>query len=254
VRSACGFPYILPMRNSVYFTVDLEQDCPPYMSSMRGMEEGFPRLLALLDELGIHATFFTTGDVARRYPHHIRQLIAGSHELGGHGMTHARFTALSMSAARAEIEESTAILRSFAAVRSFRAPYLALREDQLELLVTAGYEVDASLARYKPAHWMTRRRVSPLVRLHASTTPSLMRLPRRVREPVLASLTDPVVLFVHPWEFVDLSREKSLPFDCRFNTGDIALRRLREVLTFFQRRDAHFHPVVHAAQHMAAAA
>ena len=42
-------------------------------------------------------------------------------------------------------------------------------------------------------------------------------------------LSDPVVLFVHPWEFVDLTRER-LRYDCRFRTGDVALRCLREVI------------------------
>jgi hypothetical protein len=64
-------------------------------------------------------------------------------------------------------------------------------------------------------------------------------LPAVVRDPWLAALRDPVVLFVHPWEFVDLTRER-LRYDCRFRTGDVALRCLREVITSFAGRGASF--------------
>jgi hypothetical protein len=70
-------------------------------------------------------------------------------------------------------------------------------------------------------------------------TSSVLRLPAIVRDPWLARLSDPVVLFVHPWEFVDLTRER-LRWDCRFRTGDVALRCLREVIASFRRRGARF--------------
>jgi hypothetical protein len=68
----------------------------------------------------------------------------------------------------------------------------------------------------------------------------VLRLPRWIRDPWLLALADPVVLFVHPWEFVDLTRER-LRYDCRFRTGDVALRCLREVIELFAARGASFH-------------
>jgi hypothetical protein len=73
----------------------------------------------------------------------------------------------------------------------------------------------------------------------ASATSSVLRLPRRLREAYLAALSDPVVLFVHPWEFVDL-RDTDLRLDCRFNTGDVALARVRDTLRWLARRGARF--------------
>jgi len=67
----------------------------------------------------------------------------------------------------------------------------------------------------------------------------VLRLPAVVRDPWLARLRDPVVLFVHPWEFVDLRRER-LRLDCRFRTGDIAVRCLRDVIRSFRARGARF--------------
>ena len=41
---------------------------------------------------------------------------------------------------------------------------------------------------------------------------------RLIRNPILWALKRPVVLFVHPWEFIDLTRSQ-IPFDCRYRTG-----------------------------------
>src|SRR5438270_873188 len=73
----------------------------------------------------------------------------------------------------------------------------------------------------------------------AGVTSSVLRLPRLLREAYLSALSGPVVLFVHPWEFVDL-RHTNLRLDCRFNTGETALLRVRAVLRFFARRGARF--------------
>lgn len=219
----------------VCITVDFEPDCPPYLSStFRGIEEGAPGLLSLFAALGVRATYFTTGEVASRYPDAVRALVQDGHELACHGVTHTAFDTLDERSARWEIERSAELLRAFAPVTSFRAPYLRFPEPYVRLLEGAGFALDSSLAKYKRSY-RAPRLPTTLVRIPASTTSSVLRLPRAIRDPWLLSLRDPVVLFVHPWEFVDLRRER-LRLDCRFRTGSTALRCLREVVQLFQRR------------------
>lgn len=226
----------------VSITVDFEPDCPPYLSStFRGVEEGAPQLLALFAELGVRATYFTTGEVASRYPGAVRALVAGGHELGCHGVSHTAFDTLDERTARREIEESARLLRTFAPVTSFRAPYLRFPEPYVQLLEDTGFELDSSLARYKSSY-RAPRLPTTLTRIPASMTSSVLRLPAWIRDPWLRSLADPVVLFVHPWEFVDLTRE-DLRYDCRFRTGAVALRCLREVIELFAGRGATFRPM-----------
>lgn len=226
-----------PLR--VALTVDFEPDCPPYLSStFRGIEHGAPRLLELFADTGVRATYFTTSEVAERYPAAVRALLDGDHELGCHGVTHTAFDRMDESTARREIEQSSRVLRSFAPVTSFRAPYLRFPEAYVSLLEAAGFTLDSSLAKYKRSYRAPRRPTS-LARVPASMTSSVLRLPAIVRDPWLAALRDPVVLFVHPWEFIDLTRER-LRYDCRFRTGDVALRCLREVIDAFARRGAAF--------------
>ncbi len=223
----------------VSISVDFEPDCPPYLSStFRGIEEGAPALRSLFADAGIPATYFTTGEVAERYPGAVRALVGDGHELGCHGVTHTAFDTLDERTARWEIERSSAILRTFAPVDSFRAPYLRFPEPFVALLEENGFRADSSLAKYKRSFYRTRA-ATTLTRIPASMTSSVLRLPRIIRDPWLKSLSDPVVLFVHPWEFVDLTHEK-LRYDCRFRTGAFALRALAEVIALFRARDAEF--------------
>jgi peptidoglycan/xylan/chitin deacetylase (PgdA/CDA1 family) len=223
------------------FTCDLEPDCPPYLRGFRGVEQGLPKLLDLLERLRIPATFFTTGDVARKYPDAVRAVLAGGHELGCHGMTHTAFTSMERDVARAEIEESAAILRTFAPVTSFRAPYLRFPDSYLDMLESAGFTLDSSHAKYKKAYYDSRRAgvQTTLRRIPASLTSSALRIPKLFREAYVRAVSAPVVLFVHPWEFVDLRRER-LRYDCRFRTGDTAIACVGDVLSGMQRRGARF--------------
>lgn len=221
--------------------MDLEPDCPPFLRGFRGVDEGMPRLLEVLDTLGVRATFFTTGEVAQRSPALVQALVDADHELACHGMTHRAFPDLSEAEARWEITESAAILRAFAPVDSFRAPYLRFPHEWLPMLAEAGFTLDSSQGKHKPGHWpaLARGFRSAIRRIPASTTSSVLRLPRPVRESLLRPLRDPVVLFVHPWEFVDLTCEP-IRWDCRAGTGDLAVQRVRETLAWYAARGAEF--------------
>jgi len=223
---------------TVALTIDLEPDCPPFLHGFRGVEQGLPALLSLLHELTIPATFFTTGEVAERYPESVTRLVEDGHELGCHGMTHTAFTELSRDAAKHEINRSAEILRAFAPVRSFRAPYLKFPEAYVDLLEAASFDLDSSHARYKLASYRAKA-PTRLTRIPASITSSALRLPSILARLYLRALSSPVVLFVHPWEFVDLRKEK-LRWDCRVRTGHAALGCLRGVLEWYARAGARF--------------
>jgi peptidoglycan-N-acetylglucosamine deacetylase len=237
VPSPVSPPPDAPLR--VALTVDFEPDCPPYLSTtFRGIEQGAPRLLELFADAGVRATYFTTGEVAERYPHAVTALLEAGHELGCHGVTHTAFDRMDERTARWEIAHSSARLREFAAVTSFRAPYLRFPETFVPLLEEHAFTLDSSLARYKRSY-RAPRRATRLARVPASVTSSVLRLPAFIRDPWLFALRDPVVLFVHPWEFVDLRRER-LRYDCRFRTGEVALECLRTVIRRLSARGARF--------------
>jgi peptidoglycan/xylan/chitin deacetylase (PgdA/CDA1 family) len=223
---------------TVCLTVDAEPDCPPFLWSWRGMTEGAPALLDLLSAEGVPATFFTTGEAARCHPKVVEDIVACGHELASHGMSHRAFPSLSPEEALTEIREASGILRSFGAVTAFRAPYLRMPSGYLPYLEDDGYRVDSSVASYKTVPWRARVNTG-LVRLPASMTSSWLRLPPWLRDPVLRRLASPVVLFVHPWEFVDV-RRADIPWDCRAGTGVQALDALRGVIQLYKSAGVRF--------------
>lgn len=225
-------------RRQVFLTVDVEPDCPPFLWTWRGMEEGMPALLQLFAEEGVPATCFVTGDTAEHYPEIVEALVAKGHELGCHGFSHRSFRHFDEVEAFEEITRTNAILRGFAPVDCFRAPYLEFPERFLPLLARDGIRTDVSRAAYK-RQGPTNDAVPEIRRLCTSMTSSVLRFPPIVRDPWLLALADPVVLFVHPWEFVDLTRT-AIRYDCRFRTGQPALDALRQVIGLFRRAGAEF--------------
>src|SRR5262245_43688144 len=231
-------------------TVDMEHACPPYMTSYAGVVHGTPRLLALFQKEGVSATFFTTGDVARRFPETVRQIVAGGHELGCHGDSHRRFSTLDEAAAEAEIAEAAATLRAFYPVRAFRAPNPDFPNRFLPLLGKHGFAVDSSQGRHKQGSYFVRpgRDLdSGVFRIPASMAPSVLRSPWPVRNAFLLAMSDPVVPFFHPWEFVDATWWP-IPWDCRVRTGEPAIAHLGETIRFLRGRGASFHRISELAE------
>ena len=62
---------------------------PSAMSHQRyGPLVGVPRILGLLEELSVPATFFVPGWTAERYPETVERILAAGHEIGHHGHGH----------------------------------------------------------------------------------------------------------------------------------------------------------------------
>ncbi len=219
----------------IVLTVDMEPDCPPFLNTFKGIEQGTEKLLSLFGRLGVPATFFFTGMVAQAYPHIVKQVLDAGHEIGCHGDSHTPFTQLDRHGAAKEITDSLAVLRRFERVVSFRAPNLVFPEIYLNLLAENGILIDSSLARYKMGY-LFRTKNPPVKRLPVSATSSVLRLPGWIRTPYLGALSSPMVLFVHPWEFVDF-RHTNLRLDCRFKTGDMALDCLEQVISGFDKKN-----------------
>jgi peptidoglycan/xylan/chitin deacetylase (PgdA/CDA1 family) len=225
---------------NVAITIDLEHDCPPFLTTYRGVTEGMPRVLDVLAREEVPATFFCTGDVARRHPAMVRRLVEAGHELGSHGDTHARFSLLSLAEAEREIAGAAETLRQFAPVTSFRAPNLDFPEAFLQLLNKHGFVLDSSQGRHKQgSYFVSPSQRAGVARVPATISPFPVRWPAPLRNLLFARFRDPVVLFFHPWEFVDMTRTP-IPLDCRWKTGAPALASLRDTIVWFKRRGVSF--------------
>lgn len=110
------------------------------------IRRGLPRILSLLDNFGIKATFFVCSWVAEKYPTITKKLVMEGHEIAAHGYLHESFDTLPVSKEREIIKESTQSLEKLSEkIKGFRAPYFRLSTDTLKLLAEANYIYDSSL-------------------------------------------------------------------------------------------------------------
>jgi peptidoglycan/xylan/chitin deacetylase (PgdA/CDA1 family) len=77
-----------------------------------GPRTGVPRLLALLADYGLRATFFIPGLTAERYPETVEQVLAAGHEVAHHSHTHRTPVNLTADEERADFERALAALRT----------------------------------------------------------------------------------------------------------------------------------------------
>jgi peptidoglycan/xylan/chitin deacetylase (PgdA/CDA1 family) len=67
---------------------------------------GVPRLLGLLEDFGITATFFVPGLTADRYPQVVERIAAAGHEIGHHSYSHLSPVDLGEAGERADFERA----------------------------------------------------------------------------------------------------------------------------------------------------
>lgn len=217
---------------------DVEQDCPPYLNGWRGVEKGLPALLELLREERVHATFFFTGETAARYPTLARRVLEEGHELGVHGFRHERLDRLPLEEACRAIARATETAARILGEKpaGFRAPNLQLPQPLLGCLSRLGYRYDSSMAWYKPP--FRRKPIATrhgIVEVPVTLTSSVLRLPPRLQRILLRAAGPPLILFAHPWEYVDMRRSR-VRWDCRFNTGERAAELLRSTIRWLKGR------------------
>lgn len=91
-----------------------------------------PRLLDILKERNVKATFYVVATNAKAHPEIMRRIIAEGHEIGNHTVTHGDLTKMSNDQVRKELRDShTAIVSTTGvAPRTMRPPYGAITSSQ----------------------------------------------------------------------------------------------------------------------------
>jgi polysaccharide deacetylase family protein (PEP-CTERM system associated) len=202
------------------------------------------RLLDLLDDANVRATFFVVGWVAERHPELIDAVRRAGHELGSHGYIHSKAYDLGRERFGADLRESVRVLSALGAGRPtmFRAPEWSINDRSmwaLDVLAAEGFTLDASMAplrivgnvsfpryphvRNTPAGPITE--VPPLVADRFGQVMPMgwgwglrMSSPHRVLRAIEAAnrAGRPAVLTVHPWELDPDPPRVRLPARLRF--------------------------------------
>lgn len=118
--------------------------------------EGVPRVLALLAEYDLPATFFIPGDTAERHPGETKAIAEAGHEIGHHGYLHEPPTSLTPDEERAVIERGIEALVAVTgkAPQGYRSPSWELSNTTYSLLQANGIRYDASQLGADRPYWV----------------------------------------------------------------------------------------------------
>lgn len=122
------------------------------------IEGNIDRILGILDEADVTATFFTLGWIADRYPHMVRRIVEQGHELASHGYGHERATAHEPDSFRADVALAKAVLEDVAGVevQGYRAPSFSIDDTNrwaYDCLAGAGYRYSSSIYPIRHDHY-----------------------------------------------------------------------------------------------------
>ena len=229
------------------------------------MEANTERLLQILAENGVEATFFILGWVAERHPQLVRRIVAQGHELASHGSGHLRVDRQSPEEFRADVRRSKRVLEELGGVpvRGYRAPTFSIGGGSKwahTILAEEGYSYSSSV--YPVKHDLYGTPEAP--RTPFSPVPGMLEIPltsvrilgvdmpasgggyfRLLPYPVTRGLLNyarrmhrsPVVFYLHPWEIdPEQPRQQSAPWKSRFRhylNLDRTEPRLRRLLRNF---------------------
>ncbi len=121
-----------------------------------GPQRGLGRILDLLAERDIPATFYVPGHTADHHPDAVAAIIAGGHEVAHHGYLHLGTDGLDSGQQRAELEQGLSALgRHGVRPAGYRSPGWELSPETLSMLAELGFSYDSSLMADDWPYWET---------------------------------------------------------------------------------------------------
>ncbi len=250
------------------YTPDRWVNLPPRV------EENTIHLLALFEEMGVHATFFVLGYLAQQHPHLVKRIAEAGHELASHGFSHQPLSRLTPKQFKEELVLTKNIVEQITSVSviGFRAPQFSINGNSLwafSILQETGHKYDSSVfpARslfygYPQADRLPHR---PLPDCSLVEYPVATVAWGKVNIPIAGGVYNrflpyrfiqwglekvnkmgvPAVIYLHPWE-IDLNqpritvnlRERISHYGMR-KTLEEKLRKLLKTFNFAPLREVH---------------
>jgi polysaccharide deacetylase family protein (PEP-CTERM system associated) len=264
----CGIANAMTIDVEDYFQVEAFAaviDRSGWEGLPRRVDRNTERLLEILAESGVEATFFMLGWVAERHPALVRRVVAGGHELASHGLSHLRVDRQSPEEFRQDVRRSRQVLEDLGGVpvRGYRAPTFSIGGASRwahSILAEEGYCYSSSVYPVKHDLYGTpeapRTPFSPVpgmleipltaVRILGIDMPAsgggyFRLLPYFITRGLLSyarrANRSPAVFYLHPWEIdPEQPRQQSAPLKSRFRhylNLDRTEPRLRRLLKNF---------------------
>ena len=235
----------VPREHGVDFTLE---------DGMKVSVEGTNRILDVLKQNGVKATFFCTGNFAKNAPEVMQRIMNEGHEVACHGVDHWQPKETDFAVSKQIVEQVTG-----RQVYGYRQPRMFPVSD--EEIEKAGYRYNSSLnpafipGRYmhltEPRTWFMKDGV---LQIPASVTPwllfplfwlSLHNLPQGLYHWLVRRVVNHdgyFVTYFHPWEFYDLKDhpEFKMPFIIKNHSGQEMVQRLDRLIKMLKSRQQTF--------------
>jgi polysaccharide deacetylase family protein (PEP-CTERM system associated) len=223
------------------------------------------RILEILDEKSVKATFFVLGWIAERYPELVREIDGRRHELATHGLSHTLITHLTPGQFDEELRRSVQLIEGNAKgkVIGHRAPSFSVTEKTywvFDILTKQGFRYDSSIfpVSFHPDYGVPHAPLGPyritekiwefplsVVKIAGRNVPvsggGYFRIfPYRFIRYGIRKLNSegrPVVFYLHPWEIDPNQPKLKLPWLKNFrhyHNLNKTEPRLRKLLDDFQ--------------------
>ena len=243
------------MKQTILLGFDIEEfDLPlenngiiSFEDQLNTSETGAIKLLNLLSEYKLKATFFCTVNFVKNRPHVLQRIVRDGHEVASHGCFHDHFSPGDYQKSKEELDRlSGGNLVGFRMARMQTVDFKALKD--------AGYMYDSSSnptfipGRYNnlKMSYLWHLVTEGMVEVPSAVTPR-WRIPlfwlsfhnfplkfyffclnRVLRNPGYA------VLYFHPWEFTNLNEypERNIPYYIRRNSGLKMIQRFQKMVEY----------------------
>lgn len=149
-----------------------------------------PRLLDLLKQRGIHATFFLVGRNAAAYPDVVRRIADEGHELGNHSWSHPLLTQLGKDSVESQLRRThDAIVKACGtAPLLYRPPYGAVSVSQ-RARIEKSFGYSAILWDVDPQDWKHPRSAQKVYdAIHKQTRAGSIILCHDIHETTIAAM------------------------------------------------------------------
>ncbi|RYE36062.1 MAG: DUF3473 domain-containing protein [Sphingobacteriaceae bacterium] len=216
--------------------------------------EGTLKILALLQQHHVKATFYCTANFALNKPDIIAEIVNGGHEIASHGYYHSDFKVEHLKQSKEALQHLTG--QTIAGYRMARM----MPVDEKEIFA-AGYIYNSSInPTYLPGRYnnLHRPRIwfyqDGVLQLPSSVTP-LVRFPlfwltfHNLPMGLIKWMCQRTYqkdgylnLYFHPWEFTNLNQPERFNFPGYVvkNTGDVFVKRISDLIFWGKNKNLPF--------------
>lgn len=169
--------------------------------------ERTPRLLDMLKERGIKATFYVVGKNAAEYPDILKRMAAEGHEIGNHSWSHPTLTKLSAAGVASQLNQTSDAIEQAIGKRptTMRPPYGATNT-ALNRRINTEFGMKVILWSVDPMDWRYRNSTRVMNQIVQNTRPGGIILAHDIHATTVAAMPGTFdTLLAKGYKFVTVS-------------------------------------------------